>query len=114
VAGRAEVLDSAVRVRCAGRAELTRTVLLATGVVDGGPDVPGFADVWGTSAHTCPQHTAGEEHARGACATMVMGLRSVVQDVPDIAARLVRGAARLDGGRSLEECPPPAVRGTGG
>ena len=60
------------------------------------------------------RHTASEDHARGACATMVTALRSVGQDVSDNAARLVRAAAGLDGGRSLEECPPPAVRGTGG
>jgi thioredoxin reductase len=50
----AEVLDGGVRVTCAGRTELTRTVLLATGMLDELPDIPGFADVWGTSAHTCP------------------------------------------------------------
>src|SRR3954471_20734628 len=47
----AEVLDGAVRVTCVGRTELTRTVLLATGMLDQLPDIAGFADVWGTSAH---------------------------------------------------------------
>ena len=50
----ADVLDGAVRVTCAGRSEVSRTVLLATGMLDELPDIPGFADVWGTSAHTCP------------------------------------------------------------
>src|SRR4051794_37896526 len=36
----AQVLDGAVRVICAGHAELTRTVLLATGMLDEVPDIP--------------------------------------------------------------------------
>ena len=56
-----EVLDGAVRVTCAGGAQLTRTVLVATGMLDELPDIPGFADVWGTSAHTCP-YCDGFEH----------------------------------------------------
>ena len=50
----AEALHGAVRVRCASRSEVARTVLLATGMLDELPDIPGFADVWGSSAHTCP------------------------------------------------------------
>src|SRR6188472_4004673 len=50
----AEVLDGAVRLTSARGADLTRTVLLATGMLDEVPDIPGFADLWGTSAHTCP------------------------------------------------------------
>jgi cation diffusion facilitator CzcD-associated flavoprotein CzcO len=44
----AEVLDVAVRVTCAGRTEPARTVLLATGMLDELPNIPGFADVRGT------------------------------------------------------------------
>src|SRR3954467_10771273 len=57
----AEVLDGAVRLICAGGAEMTRTVILATGMLDELPDIPGFAEVWGTSAHTCP-YCDGFEH----------------------------------------------------
>ena len=57
----AEVLDGAVRVTCAGRTEVTRTLLLATGMLDEVPDIPGFADIWGTSAHACP-YCDGFEH----------------------------------------------------
>jgi len=70
----AEVLDGAVRVTCAGRAELTRTVLLATGMLDEVPDIPGFADVWGTSAHTCP-YCDGFEHRDERVAVLAVGGR---------------------------------------
>src|SRR4051812_44528790 len=49
-----EVLDGAVRLTSARGTETTRTVLLATGMLDEVPDIAGFTDVWGISAHTCP------------------------------------------------------------
>jgi thioredoxin reductase len=70
----AEVLDGTVRVTCGGRAELTRTVLLATGMLDEVPDIPGFADVWGTSAHTCP-YCDGFEHRDERLAVLAGGDR---------------------------------------
>jgi thioredoxin reductase len=70
----AEVLGGAVRVTCAGRAELTRTVLLATGMLDEIPDIPGFADVWGTSAHICP-YCDGFEHRDERLAVLAAGHR---------------------------------------
>ena len=70
----AEVLDGAVRVTCAGRTELARTVLLATGMLDELPDIPGFADVWGTSAHTCP-YCDGFEHRDERLAVLAAGDR---------------------------------------
>ena len=70
----AKVLDGAVRVTCAGRIELTRTVLLATGMLDELPDIPGFADVWGTSAHTCP-YCDGFEHRDEGLAVLAAGDR---------------------------------------
>jgi thioredoxin reductase len=70
----AEVLDGAVRVTCAGRAELARTVLLATGMLDEIPDITGFADVWGTSAHTCP-YCDGFEHRDERLAVLAAGER---------------------------------------
>src|SRR4051794_19055753 len=50
----AEALDGGARLLSARGADTGRTVLLATGLLDEVPDVAGFADVWGTSAHTCP------------------------------------------------------------
>jgi thioredoxin reductase len=70
----AELLDGAVQVNCAGRAELTRTLLLATGMLDEVPDIPGFADVWGTSAHTCP-YCDGFEHRDERLAVLAAGDR---------------------------------------
>ena len=43
----AEVLDGVVRVSSTRGAEVTRTVLLASGMLDEVPDIPGFAGVWG-------------------------------------------------------------------
>jgi thioredoxin reductase len=70
----AEVRDDAVRVTCAGRVELARTVLLATGMLDEVPDITGFADVWGTSAHTCP-YCDGFEHRDERLAVLAAGER---------------------------------------
>jgi thioredoxin reductase len=70
----AKVLDGAVRVTSAGRTELTRTVLLATGMLDEISDIPGFTDVWGTSAHTCP-YCDGFEHRDERLAVLAGGDR---------------------------------------
>src|SRR3954449_303274 len=53
VAG-AEEIGGGIRLLSTRGADVGRTVLLATGMLDEVPDIPGFADVWGTSAHTCP------------------------------------------------------------
>jgi len=70
----AEVRNGAVHVTCPGRTELARTVLLATGMLDELPDIPGFADVWGTSAHTCP-YCDGYEHRDERLAVLAAGDR---------------------------------------
>jgi thioredoxin reductase len=70
----AEVLDGAVRVAWADSAEVTRTVILATGMLDEVPDIPGFAEVWGTSAHTCP-YCDGFEHRDERLAVLAAGAR---------------------------------------
>jgi thioredoxin reductase len=70
----AEVLDGAVRLTSARGADLTRTVLLATGMLDEVPDIPGFADLWGTSAHTCP-YCDGFEHRDKRLAILAAGGR---------------------------------------
>ena len=53
---------------------MARTVLLATGMLDELPDIPGFADVWGTSAHTCP-YCDGFEHRDERLAVLAAGDR---------------------------------------
>src|SRR3954470_21077356 len=70
----AEVLDGAVRLAWGDSAEVTRTVILATGMLDEVPDIPGFADVWGTSAHTCP-YCDGFEHRDEGLAVLAAGDR---------------------------------------
>jgi thioredoxin reductase len=70
----AELLDGAVRLTSTRGADLTRTVLLATGMLDEVPDIPGFADLWGTSAHTCP-YCDGFEHRDERLAVLAAGGR---------------------------------------
>jgi thioredoxin reductase len=70
----AELLDGAVRLAWAHSAEVTRTVILATGMLDEVPDIPGFAEVWGTSAHTCP-YCDGFEHREERLAVLAAGAR---------------------------------------
>ena len=70
----AEVLDGTVRVTSSRGADLTRTVLLATGILDELPDIPGFAEVWGTTAHTCP-YCDGFEHRDERLAILARGAR---------------------------------------
>jgi thioredoxin reductase len=70
----AEVLDGAVRLTSGRGADVTRTVLLATGMLDEVPDIPGFAELWGTSAHTCP-YCDGFEHRGERLAVLAAGDR---------------------------------------
>jgi thioredoxin reductase len=70
----AAALDGAVRLSWADSAHATRTVILATGMLDEVPDVPGFAEVWGTSAHTCP-YCDGFEHRDERIAVLAAGAR---------------------------------------
>jgi thioredoxin reductase len=70
----AAVLDGAVRLRSARGVDVARTVLLATGMLDELPDIPGFAGVWGTSAHTCP-YCDGFEHRDERIAVLASGAR---------------------------------------
>jgi thioredoxin reductase len=76
---RADVRDAAVhhggvRVTSARGTDTARTVLLATGMLDDIPDIPGFAGVWGTSAHTCP-YCDGFEHRDERLAVLASGAR---------------------------------------
>src|SRR4051812_19559018 len=69
-----DVLDGAVRLTSPRGTETTRTVLLATGMLDEVPDIPGFAGVWGISAHTCP-YCDGFEHRDERLAVLASGAR---------------------------------------
>jgi thioredoxin reductase len=42
----------------------SRSVLLATGILDELPDIPGFAQLFGTSVHSCPYCHGWEERGR--------------------------------------------------
>jgi thioredoxin reductase len=70
----AEVRDGVVRLGSERGADLARTVLLATGMLDEVPDIPGFAGMWGTSAHTCP-YCDGFEHRDERLAVLASGAR---------------------------------------
>jgi thioredoxin reductase len=70
----AEALAGTVRVTSSRGADLTRTVLLAAGMLDEVPDIPGFAEVWGTTAHTCP-YCDGFEHRDERLAVLAAGAR---------------------------------------
>lgn len=54
----------AFRVEADGLARSARTVLLATGVRDVLPDIPGAAETWGRSLHSCPYCDGWEERDR--------------------------------------------------
>jgi thioredoxin reductase len=68
------VLVGGVRLTCDERVEVTRTVILATGMLDEVPNIPGFGAVWGTSAHTCP-YCDGFEHRDERIAVLAAGAR---------------------------------------
>jgi thioredoxin reductase len=70
----ADVISDGVRLFSSGGADVARTVLLATGMLDEVPDIAGFADVWGTSAHTCP-YCDGFEHRDQRLAVLAAGER---------------------------------------
>jgi thioredoxin reductase len=70
----AELIGGGVRLLSARGADVGRTVLLATGMLDEVPDIPGFVDVWGTSAHTCP-YCDGFEHRDQRLAVLASGER---------------------------------------
>lgn len=65
---RAEAVDrieGGFRVRIAGGPAVeARTLVLATGVVDDLPELPGLSDCYGTSAHHCPYCDAWEHRDR--------------------------------------------------
>jgi thioredoxin reductase len=70
----AQVLDGVVRLSSARGADVARTVLLATGMLDEVPDIPGFSGVWGISAHTCP-YCDGYEHRDERLGVLASGAR---------------------------------------
>jgi thioredoxin reductase len=70
----AAVLAGGIRLTWDDSVETTRTVVLATGMLDEVPDIPGFGEVWGTSAHTCP-YCDGFEHRDERIAVLAAGAR---------------------------------------
>lgn len=70
-----------------GRSVDARTLVLATGVVDELPDIPGLPDVWGTSAIHCP-YCHGYEWRDRPTAVLGRGDGTYAQ------ARLLRGWTR--------------------
>src|SRR3954451_20396329 len=70
----ADVLDGVVRLASARGTDTARTVLLATGMLDDVPDIPGFDGVWGSSAHKCP-YCDGFEHRDERLAVLGSGAR---------------------------------------
>src|SRR4051794_27924071 len=70
----AEVFDGVIRLESTRGVDVARTVLLGTGMLDELPDIPGFAGVWGTSAHTCP-YCDGFEHRDERLAVLASGAR---------------------------------------
>ena len=70
----AETVSGGVRLVSSRGADVGRTVLLATGMLDEVPEIAGFADVWGTSAHTCP-YCDGFEHRDERLAVLAAGER---------------------------------------
>ena len=70
----ADIATGGVRLWSSRGADVARTVLLATGMLDDVPDIAGFADVWGTSAHTCP-YCDGFEHRDERLAVLAAGER---------------------------------------
>jgi thioredoxin reductase len=70
----AEIVDDVVRLGSTRGVDVARTVLLATGMLDDVPDIPGFAEVWGISAHTCP-YCDGFEHRDERIAVLASGGR---------------------------------------
>ena len=80
----------------------TRALILATGVRDTMPDVPAFADFYGTSIHTCP-YCDGWEH-RGKSIGVLGHDRAAV----DLALELLLWSQDVTLYTNAEEAPRPA------
>jgi thioredoxin reductase len=70
----AEPVEEQITLHSSRGTDHTRALLLATGMLDDVPDIPGFTDVWGTSAHTCP-YCDGYEHRDERLAVLAAGIR---------------------------------------
>lgn len=106
-----------------GRVESTRLILLATGMDYRLPEVPGLADLWGSSVFHCPFCHGWE--MRDAPLAVLAGARAVhagllLRGWTDDLVVLTDGSADLGEGRALleaagiriDERPVTAVRGT--
>jgi thioredoxin reductase len=77
----------------------TRTLLVATGVVDEVPDIDGIEDLYGRSVHVCP-YCDGWEHRKGAVAVYGRGekgmsLALLLRQWTDDLVLCTGGSARL-------------------
>jgi thioredoxin reductase len=61
-----------------GETHLARRLVLATGVIDQMPDIPGFAERWGKSVFHCP-YCHGYELAKGRIGVLAIGPLSIHQ-----------------------------------
>lgn len=66
--GEAEAIAGGVRVD----GTTARALILATGLLDDTPDIAGFAEIYGVSAHTCP-YCDGWEHRDARIAVLAAG-----------------------------------------
>jgi thioredoxin reductase len=122
----AETRDRSARLFSPRGEEIARTVLLATGMLDEVPDIPGFADVWGTSAHTCP-YCDGFEHRDERLGVLAAGGRGehlaiLLRQLSDNVVLLTNGPHALVAGQlarlkalgiPITETPVAALDGDG-
>ena len=90
----------------AGRVALTRKLLLATGVCDELPEIPGLADCYGISVHHCP-YCDGWEHrdehlvAVGRSASAAVGLAATLCGWSGDVTAMTQGQALDESDRDL-------------
>lgn len=121
---RAEAVDGGFRVTVPGQpAQHARRLILATGVADGLPDIPGLAQRWGRSVFHCPYcHGYELERGRiGVLATSAMSMHHALM-LPEWGPTtfFLNGVFAPDAGQLAElakrgvTVEAGAVRGVGG
>ena len=106
----ARLVDGGVEIE----GERARTLIIATGLLDDTPDVEGFGEIYGTSAHTCP-YCDGWEHRDGRIAVLAGAkadhLGRLLRQWSGDVVVLTDGAALDDEGETaLEAAGVPVVR----
>lgn len=119
----AEQAESKVRVTTAGGVQFqARKLLLATGLYDIMPDLPGFAECWGRSVLHCPYCHGYEVYGRplGILANGDVGyeMATLIQHWSDLLTLYTNGPSTLTGGQqqmliqlnvSMVEIPVAAI-----